>query len=159
MDIHIETPFQIEFDKEYFMIYKQQKHAYLQCTCCDGEGYVTIKKIRYTCPRCNGSKTSTKHNRTYDEYYVANLSLLEIGLKLINDKPRKFIKFKHTMPKTRYGTGTIELYIRENKLVEWTELEELKKPDSICETKIYNDYNKALAEAERLNAEEQNKIM
>lgn len=159
MDIHIETPLPIEFGKEYYMMYKEYKNRYLQCTCCDGKGHVVIKDTRYRCPKCLGTKkTQEPNNSTYTEYYVSKLCLLEIGLKLINEKPKQYVKFSHTIPKSMTNTDTIELYIRENKLVKWTELNGLKKPDSICETKIYNNYKEVMEECEILNAEEQGKV-
>jgi predicted RNA-binding Zn-ribbon protein involved in translation (DUF1610 family) len=55
MNIEINTPFPIEWDKTYYSVGESEKNVYAPCVTCDNTGKVTIKGEEYTCPNCHGN--------------------------------------------------------------------------------------------------------
>lgn len=140
MDIHIETHFPIEFDTIYYTVRKKITMVYNTCICCDNIGYITIKNEIYTCPKCFGKSEYRKCIGETISYYVSKIKLKKCGIETFNGSPTEYMVFS--------STDDIGIWRKKIEL----------RGDEIPKAKIYENYNEALAESERLNAEEQDTV-
>lgn len=140
MTIEINAAFPIEWGKEYYTVEKTVKEKRAPCECCDDTGKVTIRGAEYTCPACFGEWSHRPVVGWKSVYSVWKWSIASIFVTANDIR----IKFKRLNGKSEYD-----------------ETEEISKKDFTDmimrarkrEKKFYDDYQTAMEEVRRLNAE------
>lgn len=72
-------PFDLTFDKKYYIVVKKSVLAAEVCDGCNGEGYITlVDGGKYHCPKCNGDRLL--HKAKSSGYSIETLYLFKVSV-------------------------------------------------------------------------------
>ena len=147
MNIEINANIPIEWGREYYTVEKSVKEV-RSCKCCDDTGKVTIKGKVYECPDCRGS---WRNKDIVAEKKVYSVGKWEIHNIIVENLSGKTQYTKITFRRLNDAHETITyVYCDKDGSIKLDRLSMSKE--------IYEDYNVALAEVKRLNAEEKERL-
>ena len=146
MIIDIKAAFPLEWGKEYYTVDSAVKQVRAACVCCDNTGKVTIKGIKYDCPRCKGNWREKEVVGETTVYSVAKWMLKSVSA---TSRTSATLRFEQINSTERYA-GSMEVWARDFR-------DMVSTAAYGKQVKVYDDYKAAMAEVKRLNAAEREK--